>query len=82
LVEQKHKGWDLAAARSISCEQNPSLVWKGNAASASVGATLLCAEKSPDRICLNKPHAFHLVLKEKRFQWAGQVAQIRETLSM
>jgi len=24
LVEQKYKGWDLAAARSISCEQNPS----------------------------------------------------------
>jgi len=24
LVEQKHKGWDFAAAQSISCEQNPS----------------------------------------------------------
>ena len=58
------------------------LVWKGNATSASVGTTLLHVEKSPDRICLNEPHTFHLVLKEQRFQWAGQVTQIRQTLSM
>jgi len=52
LVEQKHKGWDFAAAQSISREQNPSTDVERECCFIVCGYYTPHAENSPYRFCI------------------------------